>query len=202
MPASEQPSARFRSATEFPKTIDHLSLPEATVLYIEMRECLIFTNRSRAQLVRRNEEHKQSAIKLKSDVERLQGFIAQLSLEKEQLAASNQLIVSELEREINSMASHLNQLSDAFDKVADVENSSQLQWGMLSFPSRFMNFLRAVRAIVLFWRDERGDEGTALPSGQPQLPNSPMPEADAADRQERPQMHDDPASRGRSLLDR
>lgn len=202
MATPEQPSARFRSATEFPKSIDRLNSSEAMALYVEMRECLIFTNRSRAQLIRRNEEHKQSAIKLRADVERLQDFINQLGLEKQQLAANNQAIVSQLEREISSMATHLNQLSDAFDKVADIDNSSQLQWGMLSFPSRFLNFLKAVRTIVMFWREE-GDSGaefTAINGSRPQLPGTSSEAAD--DRRDRPQMHDDPASRGRSLLDK
>jgi len=71
MTNSDQPLARLRSATEFPKTIEKLSRSEANSLYEEMRACLIFTNRSRAQLLRRNEEHKQSALKLKTDVGRL-----------------------------------------------------------------------------------------------------------------------------------
>jgi hypothetical protein len=59
---STQPSDRFRSATEFPKTIKPLDPSEAEQLYVEMRDCLIFTNRSRAQLLRRNEEHKRNTL--------------------------------------------------------------------------------------------------------------------------------------------
>ena len=50
MATSDQVSARFRSATEFPKTIEGLEGVAADSLYVEMRDCLIFTNRSRAQL--------------------------------------------------------------------------------------------------------------------------------------------------------
>ena len=93
MSTSNQPSARFRSATEFPKTVKRLERSEADAMYEEMRDCLIFTNRSRGQLLRRNEEQKQSALKLKTDVQRLQSLINQLKLEKQQQAEGQQQII-------------------------------------------------------------------------------------------------------------
>jgi hypothetical protein len=199
MATSDQSPARFRSATEFPRTMENLSCPATDKLYEEMRACLIFTNRSRAQLLRRNEEHKQSALKLKADVERLQILINQLKLEKQQLTESNRLIISGLEREINSMTTHLDQLSDVFDKVSDIE-LSQTQWSFLALPGRFFNFLRAVKAIVLSWREERNeDEDSQVVSVTPPQLSAKTEVTD--DRTEKPQMYTDPASLGRSLLD-
>lgn len=202
MTPSEHPPDRFRSATEFPKATKALDRAKADLLYEEMRACLIFTNRSRAQLIRRNEEHKQSALKLKADVGRLQTLISQLSLEKQQSAQRNQLIVAELEQEMSAMSGHLNQLSVAFEQVADIENSNQAQWGFFALPRRFFNFIQAVRTIVLQWRDDNNDVSDQPQlSGRPQPTLSDRPESDD-DRRDRPQMYDDPASQGRSLLDR
>ncbi|MBW4635934.1 MAG: hypothetical protein KME30_29855 [Iphinoe sp. HA4291-MV1] len=199
MTTPEQSSSRFRSATEFPKTIDSFSPSEANNLYVEMRECLIFTNRSRSQLIRRNEEHK---LRLKVDVERLQVIINQLKLDKEQLAESNRQIVTDLECEIKLMAGHLEQLSVAFDSVSDIENPNQAQWSYLAFPNRFFKFLRAIKAIVLWWREEKG-EGAELTQvtdiSQSHLPGEVNVDEE---RRERPQMYTDSASQGRSLLDR
>lgn len=154
MTNTEQPSSRFRSAQEFPKAIDHLPMQDANQVYQEMRDCLVFTNRSRAQLIRRNTEHKQNSLRLKADVERLSGFIQQLALEKEQLTISNQQVVAELEREMSVISKHLDQLSEVFDQVADVDSLEKTKWSYISFPSRFFNFIRAVRAIVMAWRDD------------------------------------------------
>lgn len=201
MATSEQTHARFRSATEFPKTTESLNRPEADQLYDEMRACLIYTNRSRAQLLRRNEEHKKSTLQLKLDVERLQALINQLNRDKQQLAKDNQLIISDLEHEIGSMTEHLDRLSVAFDAVADVEDLSQTQWSFVSLPSRFFNFLRAVKAIVLSWREEHDEDATKdtyiSSVSRPQLPSAEVNDQ----RRERPQMYQDPASLGRSLLD-
>ncbi|NWF60130.1 MAG: hypothetical protein HXY43_12880 [Fischerella sp.] len=202
MTGRNQSSARFRSATEFPKTIGSLSNAEADELYKEMRDCLIFTNRSRSQLLRRNEEHKQSALRLKADVERLQVMISQLKLEKEQLASSNRQIVTDLEREIGSMAGHLDKLSAAFDSVSDVDNPEKAYWSYVSVPSRFFKFLRAIKAIVLWWREDKGEETKAL--NVTNVSQSYVTgEVDVdEERREKPQMYTDSASQGRSLLDK
>ncbi|GAB4235858.1 MAG: hypothetical protein Kow00121_63300 [Elainellaceae cyanobacterium] len=204
MTTSDKTAARFRSATEFPKQIENLNAAEIVALYGEMRECLIFTNRSRAQLIRRNEEHKQSALQLKTDVERLQTYIHQLKLEKEEQAGDNRRIISALEQELGSMAGHLDKLSDAFDTVSDLDNPQQSQWGFLATPGRFFSFLRAIKAIVLWWREER-DDGNSVTSGtsSPQLPGDSPANLDLEDdRRMNPQMYTDSASQGRSLLDR
>ena len=198
MATSNQSSVRFRSATEFPKTVESLEPFEANAVYEEMRDCLIFTNRSRAQLLRRNEEHKQSALKLKTDVQRLQSLINQLKLEKQQQAQGQQQLISDLESEILSMTTHLDQLSDAFNAVADIETETQTQWSFMSLPRRFFEFVRAVKAVVLWWRDERGNEEALNPASPKPLSPAEIEE----DRKERPQMYEDQASIGRSLLDR
>lgn len=202
MRSSDSPSDRFRSATEFPKAINTLDPVQANALYQEMRDCLIFTNRSRSQLLRRNEEHKQSAIQLRTDVQRLQNMLAQLKTEKEQLADSNRQIVTELDREITTMAGHLDQLSKAFDAVADIDSPGQSQWGYLATPGRFFNFLRAIKAIVLWWREEKGQEPATIEVkssvSPPMLSSAEIEE----DKREKPQMYTDSASQGRSLLDR
>ena len=200
MATSDRPSARFRSATEFPKTIDHLSHSDASSFYCEMRECLIFTNRSRSQLMRRNEEHKQSALKLKTDVERLQALVDQLNLKEQTSAKNQQQVIAEFEAEIRLMAAHLDTLSAAFDQVEDIDNPNKAQWGFLAFPGRFLSFVRAVKAIVLWWRDERDDGSNTLPPATARaLPDNGTKEED---RQQNPQMYTDPSSIGRSLLDK
>lgn len=198
--ASKLPSDRFRPATDFPKTIVDLGKEDATQLYVELRECLIFTNRSRAQLLRRNVEHKNNALQLKEDVQRLQGLIHQLTAEKRQLAASSQAVVAELEEEMTLMGSHLDRLSDAFETVAEVEAMEQAQWSFLALPARFFRFLRTVKAIVSWWQDERNPElSSNLEPSETQLPGQLDTESD---RRENPQMYTDQASQGRSLLDR
>jgi hypothetical protein len=192
---STQPVARFRSATEFPKTIQSLDSTEAERLYVEMRECLIFTNRSRAQLVRRNEEHKQNTLQVKANVEQLQQLIQQLNLEKQQTTASNQQIVSELTQQITSMSVHLDQLTEAFDGIADIESPA----GFIAQPSRFFRFLRAIRAIVMFWREEQDEPISTLPTSKTALPEQYGTDED---RRNNPQMYQDSASQGRSLLDK
>ncbi|MBE9190528.1 hypothetical protein IQ230_09180 [Gloeocapsopsis crepidinum LEGE 06123] len=202
MATSEQTPPRFRSATEFPKTIGQLNRSELEEVYGEMRDCLIFTNRSRAQLLRRNEEHKQSAIKLKTDVERLQLLINQLNQEKQQLAQSQQLIVTGLEQEISSISKHLDNLSEVYNTVADIEDMAQTQWSFLSLPQRFFQLLKAVKSIVLSWREEHYEDTTNISlkgTSQPTILDST--DLDNA-RREQPQMYDDPASVGRSLLDK
>lgn len=197
--SSDQTSARFRSATEFPQTIKQSNRLEADALYEEMRDCLIFTNRSRAQLLRRNTEHKQSALQLRLDVERLQGLINQLTQEKQQLTQNNQLIVADLEQEISSMTTHLDRLSTAFDDVADIETMPQTQWSFLTLPGRFFKLLRTVKEIVLSWREE---QPKALADHHPSASLGPGETEVESDRRDRPQMFTDPASVGRSLLDK
>ncbi|MUL37210.1 hypothetical protein [Gloeocapsopsis dulcis] len=202
MATSEQTPPCFRSATEFPKTIGQLNRSELEEIYGEMRNCLIFTNRSRAQLLRRNEEHKQSAIKLKTDVERLQILINQLNQEKQQLAQSQQQIVTGLEQEISSISKHLDNLSEVYNTVADIEDMTQTQWSFLSLPQRFFQLLRAVKTIVLSWREEHYEDTTNISikgASQPKISDST--DLDNA-RREQPQMYEDPASIGRSLLDK
>lgn len=196
-------SDRFRSATEFPQTIQSLAPVEADALYVEMRDCLIFTNRSRAQLVRRNEEHKTKASLLKEDVQRLQGMIHQLANEKQLIAQEKQGIIQNLEAEMKTMASHLDELSSAFDGMADIETAEQNQWSIVSMPNRFFRFLQAVKTIVMWWRSDRPDNSPTLP---PAPPPTPLPSEAAVDededRRERPQLYSDQASINRSLLDR
>ncbi|WP_414529969.1 hypothetical protein [Nodularia chucula] len=197
MTTPNESSARFRSATEFPKTIASLKSDDADKLYQEMRDCLIFTNRSRSQLIRRNEQHKQSISQFQTDVGRLQFLISQLQLEKEQSTDSNRKILAGMEDEIGSMSKYLDQLSTAFDSVSDIDTPDKAHWGYLSFPNKFLKFLTAIKAIVLWWRDEKNQETPALKSSN--VSTSTLTEEEL---QEKPQMSTDPASIGKSLLDK
>lgn len=185
---------RFRSATDFPKSVNHLGISEANRVYQEMRDCLIFTNRSRSQLIRRNEEHKQTALTLKADVARLQQLIQQAALEKQALLQNRGLVISELEGELRQMSSHLDQLSKAFEDVEDVNGAM----GVMAIPGRFARFWQALRALIVWWRDEYGDE--PVPSSKQISPSQP-PSGDGNDQRENPQMYTDPASVQRSLRD-
>jgi hypothetical protein len=200
MATQNHPTDRFRSATEFPKSIERLEQAEASQIYSEIRDCLIFTNRSRSQLMRRNEEHKQTALQLKSDVTRMQGLIHQLTLEKTQITESNRQIVSELQQEMGLMATHLDELSDVFGTVADFDDPRESTMGLLAAPGRFFRFLRAVKAIVLWWRKDEPEQ-TALPA-ETNDPQTSFPDnSNLEDRRENPQMYSDIASQNRSLLD-
>jgi methyl-accepting chemotaxis protein len=191
MATSNHPTERFRSATDFPKTVEHLSASDVSQLYVEMRDCLIFTNRSRSQLVRRNDEHKQTVVTLRSDVAPFQQLVSQLAQEKQVLTQNNQDVVAALEQELNTMTSHLDQISQAFKEVEDIGSPM----GAMAFPSRFNRFWRALRALITWWREENdGVNSGALPPASSLSLNQ-------EDRQEKPQMHSDPASVQRSLRD-
>lgn len=197
----EPSTDRFRSATEFPKTVQNLDPEQADALYREMRDCLIFTNRSRAQLIRRNEEHKAKTSLLKEDVHRLQSMIHQLAGEKQQLAQNSEATIQALESEMQTMMSHLDELSVAFEGVSDAE-ASRSPLSLVASPGRFFRFLNAVKAIVMWWRDERPESSPPLPIAT-QATSLPAETVDVEqDRRDRPQMHQDPASINRSLLDR
>ena len=201
MADSKSSTARFRSATDFPKTIRAVQRDQADAIYEEMRDCLVFTNRSRAQLVRRNEEHKAKAGLLKNDIQRLRGIIQELAAEKQKIARSNQDIIQALEAEMTTMAYHLDELTVAFDGLEGLETSQQTRWSLVASPYRFFRFITAVKNIVLWWRSERPEDSPPLePTAQSSL-SGVVEDADQ-DRKDRPQMHTDPASINRSLLDR
>lgn len=204
-------TARFRSATEFPQRIDHLNLEEAHQTYTEMRDCLIFTNRSRAQLIRRNEEHKAKAIALRSNVDRLQSMIERLKQDKQALAQEQQAIITELEQEMGGMSQHLDQLSEAFSPIEGWADPDTGQFQFMAIPQRLFAFLRTVKSIVRAWRSGDGPSDppprAIAAQGPPRLPDpnrgrALTPEEEAQDRRDRPQMYEDQASINRSLLDR
>jgi hypothetical protein len=184
--ATDSPTARFRPATDFPKTIQSLEQEQANQLYSEMRDCLIFTNRSRAQLIRRNEEYKQSLAVLRSDTARLQGLIQQLTAEKSELLRDRQAVISELEQELRTMTTHLEGISSAFDEVQDINGAM----GAMAIPGKFARFWQALKALIIWWRDNYEQE-------LPPPPPSSLPEDD---RIKNPQMYTDIASIQRSEL--
>lgn len=205
-------TARFRSATDFPKGIEDLETEAANQLYAEMRDCLIFTNRSRAQLIRRNEEHKNKAIALRSNVDRLQSMIERLKQDKQALARDQQAIIAELEEEMIGMSQHLDQLSDAFSPIEGWADPDTGQFQFMAIPQRLFTFLRTVKNIVLAWRGDDG-RGSSQPRaiapsrGGPSLSdgahgNALTADEEEQDRRDRPQMYEDQASINRSLLDR
>ncbi|WP_338430231.1 hypothetical protein [Synechococcus elongatus] len=183
-----QPSARFRPATDFPRSITGLERSAAESLYAEMRDCLIFTNRSRGQLIRRNQEYRNTATQLQADVQRLQALIRILEVDRIQLEASKQQVIAELQAEFTIVSRHLDELSSAFDEIQDFDESSTTTLGLFANAARLVKFLKRIRTIVQFWR-------------QPD-PAQPAITHTEQDRRDRPQMYDDSASNGRSLLDR
>lgn len=190
---AKEPTDRFRSATDFPKTVEHLNASDMNQLYVEMRDCLIFTNRSRSQLIRRNEEHKQTISTLQNDSVRLQQLIHQLEQDKQTLTQSQQDNITALKQELGTMSSHLDQISQAFRDVEDIHSPM----GAMAIPVRFNRFWRALKALIVWWREENDDFGNA--SGA--LPPASPPSLNPDDRQENPQMYSDPASVQRSLRD-
>lgn len=194
MATSDKSNSRFRSSTDFPKTIESFDPSEANKVYEEMRDCLIFTNRSRSQLIRRNEEHKQTILKVKTDFDHLQGMISQLKKDKESLAEDNQKVIAALELQIGTMSGHLDKLSSAFDSVSDIGNVSQAQWGYLSFPDRFFNLVKAIKIIVLWWREEKHEEPKILNKDFSQLHLYGREDSE----EDKPQMGTDNASQQRS----
>jgi hypothetical protein len=193
---------RFRPATDFPKDVSRLQRAELERIYLEMRECLVFTNRSRGQLLRRNEEHKQTSLQLRADVAKLQGSIQKLAQEKQQLAASSQALLQGMEQELMAMGKRLDTLSSAFDAVADVETADRMQWSFLTLPQRFLNFLNAVRSIVNWWREEQSIEATPSSPALPSKTHKLTPEEEAQHRRDHPEQYTDVASVQKSLLDR
>lgn len=196
MPSSKSNPERFRSATEFPRTLQGVESAEAEKLYLEMRDCLIFTNRSRSQLMRHNSSYRGKVVQLKTDVAKLQSSINALSLEKRDLVQSREAAIAALQQEMGTLTQHLDQLSEAFDDVASFDLTGPNQFGFLAASGRFFKFLRAVRSIVLWWRQ---DETSAI---HPSLPTGIQHSDSHDDRHKNPQMYTDPASNGRSLLDK
>ncbi|ABB57334.1 hypothetical protein [Synechococcus elongatus] len=185
---TDKTTARFRPASDFPRSITGLKQEKAEAIYLELRDCLIFTNRSRGQLTRRNQEYKNKAMQLQSDVQRLQSLIEKLEVDKLQIEASKRQVISELQAEFATVSQHLDELSSAFDEIQDFENLLKSPTGLISATPRLIKFLRRIVTIVRFWR--RPDDSQPTLTGTEQ------------DRRDRPQMYDDPESNGRSLLDR
>ncbi|MEO1401939.1 MAG: hypothetical protein AAFV72_11915 [Cyanobacteria bacterium J06635_1] len=208
MASSAHNTARFRSATEFPKSIQSLERERADNLYEEMRDCLIFTNRSRAQLIRRNAEHKDTTLQLRSRIKHFQSLIDQLQNQKQAQLQEKEVLITQLATEMAEMGSQLDTLSEAFDAVGDPEVMVKQHWGYVSFPSRFMRLIKAVKALMQWWKRQDDDhtslDNNALNNGSPPALSSEGmgAEVDEQDKRDRPQMYTDQASINRSLLDR
>lgn len=179
---------RFRPASDFPQNISGLERTEAESLYVEMRACLVFTNRSRGQLMRRSQEYKDKALQLQSDMQRLDALIKQLQGEKMQIEASKRQVIAELNAEFATVTRHLDELSNAFEDVQNFEEMLKSPMGLMANPGRFIQFLRKIASIVRFWR-------------QPDQPDAPPLDTEQ-DRRERPWLYEGTAETNRSLLDR
>jgi hypothetical protein len=195
MTLSDSTTERFRSATDFPRSLQGLETAEIEKLYLEMRDCLIYTNRSRAQLIRHNNGYRDKVTQLKTDVAKLQANINTLSTEKRDLVQSNQTVISSLQSEIGTLTQHLDQLAEAFDDVANFDVTGDNQFGFLAASGRFFKFLRAVRSIVFWWRQDVSEPPSSA------LPGAVLNPEDGDDRRHNPQMYTDPASIQRSLRD-
>lgn len=190
-------TARFRSVSDFPKVIETLEREEADAMYVEMRACLEFTNRSRGQLIRRNAEHKEKTLALKSNVDTLQTLINQLQTQKESQLQEREYIIAQLAGEMKEMSGQLNTLSEAFEAVGDLENEAQPQWGRMLFPSRIMRLLSAVKSLMQWWRKQENSEFE-----DKSHPAELVGGVDEQDRLDHPERYTDQASINRSLLDR
>jgi hypothetical protein len=191
--SSPQPN-RFRPATDFPQQISTLEREDADSLYVEIRKCLIFTNQSRGQLIRRNTEHKDKALKLRGDLGHLQGLIDQLQAQKQMQLAEKETIIAQLAEQMMEINEQIGTLSEAFDAVGDVEGEAQAQWGRLLFPTRIMRLLKAVKALMQWYKK---DEPASLSDG--------VIEIDIIDEQHRrdyPHQYTDQASINRDSLNR
>ncbi|MFK8182557.1 MAG: hypothetical protein AB8B99_04225 [Phormidesmis sp.] len=197
MTSSASSAARFRPATDFPKEVGLLERDQLDALYVEMRACLIFTNRSRGQLIRRNTEHKEKALALRSRIDTLQGLISQLQMQKQSQLQERESLIHQLAGEMEEMSSQLNTLSQAFDVVGDLEPEAQPQWGRMLLPSRIMQLLSAVKSLMQWWRtqDKSDFEDRTHPV---ELAG----DVDEQDRLDHPERYTDQASINRSLLDR
>ncbi|MEO1123716.1 MAG: hypothetical protein AAFX95_06510 [Cyanobacteria bacterium J06639_16] len=163
-----------------------------------MRDCLIFTNRSRSQLIRRNTEHKETTLQLRERIKHFQGLIDQLQTQKQAQLQAKEALITQLATEMAEMGEQLDTLAEAFDAAGDLELTLQTHWGNVAFPGRFMRFLRAVRALIQWWK-RKDDDSDSLSSGaQPTLPSADL---DEQDKRDRPQIYTDQASVNRSLLD-
>ncbi|MEL6551946.1 MAG: hypothetical protein AAFQ63_00595 [Cyanobacteria bacterium J06621_11] len=197
MASSGSKTARFRSATDFPKTIQTFEQPKSAALYEEMRDCLIFTNRSRAQLIRRNQEHKNTTLDLRSRIDSLQTLINQLKSQKQSQIQEREALITQLAGEMTEMSGQLNTLSEAFDAVGDIESEGQTHWGRLVFPSRIMKLIQAVTSVMKWWKTQDNSivEDTDHPAEITGI-------VDEQDRLNHPERYTDQASINRSLLDR
>lgn len=199
MASSTSGTARFRSATDFPKSIQEMERPQGESLYQEMRDCLIFTNRSRAQLTRRNSEHKDKTLALREKISHFQSLIDQLQNQKQAQLQQKESIINQLAAEMAEMHSQMGLLSEAFDAVGDPESEMQRHWGQISFPQRFLRLIKAVKALMQWWHSQ--DDDRDLPeSGSPVVTIDP--EDDRQNRRDHPQLYSDQASINRSLLDK
>ena len=194
MTSSSSNTTRFRSATEFPKSIDALESQQASVLYEEMRDCLIFTNRSRAQLIRRNVQHKDTTLQLRDRINHFQSLIDQLQNQKQSQLQAKEALIAQLSEEMGQMGAQLDTLSAAFDAVGNIEAETQTSWGSLIFPRRFLNLLQAVKSLMQWWQQQDDDRTHPV-----ELTGNII---DEQDRRDRPQLYSDQASNNRSLLDR
>ncbi|MGB3295710.1 MAG: hypothetical protein WBB01_22225 [Phormidesmis sp.] len=199
MASSPSSTARFRSATDFPQSIQELERSQGEAIYEEMRDCLIFTNRSRAQLVRRNSEHKDKTLELRAKVGHFQELINQLQSQKQVQLQQKADLIDQLAAEMAEMHSQMGLLSEAFEAVGDPESEMQQHWGLISFPQRFMRLIKAVKSLMQWWHSQ-DDSQDRLAEGSPVVITDAEAE-DEQDRRDRPQLYSDQASINRSLLD-
>jgi hypothetical protein len=128
---------------------------------------------------------------LRDDLSRLQFQIDRLNLEKQELTQSNQEVISELHLEIGIMTKHLDHLSKVFEDVEGIDNAM----GVMAIPGRFARFWQALKALIIWWREEQGYE-----LGYAKKLSATTRDVEF-DRLENPQMNTDPASIQRSLRD-
>lgn len=197
-----QNTQEFRSATEFPASIQELGIKEADQIYCEIRQYLVSTNRSQGQLRRYNESYRQDISKYRDNIsdlqktrDNLQLAINQLTTEKKELLNEKSEAIELLEQEVTNLSSHLDTLSEAFEGIIDFDDPN-VQWASTGFMTRVLNFLKSVRRIVQWWNTD-----DQLPSTEKHESLPPSQENIAIEKRENPRMYTDPASINRALRD-
>ncbi|KAI9135116.1 hypothetical protein [Acaryochloris sp. CCMEE 5410] len=197
-----QKTQEFRSATEFPTSIQELDIKEADRVYCEIRQYLVSTNRSQGQLRRYNESYRQDISKYRDNIsdlqktrDNLQLAINQLTAEKKELLNDKSEAIELLEQEVTNLSGNLDTLSEAFEGIIDFDDPN-VQWASTSFMTRVWNFLKSVRLIVRGWNIE-----DQLPSTADHESLPPSRENIAMEERENPRMYTDPASINRALRD-
>ncbi len=184
---------------QLPPPFRQVAMEQIEPLYQQMRDAIIAQRYRKIQL--ENQELRAQLAQWQEEKGQLQELLSRSALEKVQSTDQERQTILELQEESAIMGSRLDELVEAFEQV---DNGSGGQWNFMAMaaPYKLIRFREALKGIVDWWQS---DDDELPPSSQStSLPPTPptSPRQIEQDRRDRPQLHDDPASMGRSLLDR